>query len=242
MRRGEGLCFIGDTDRDTALTFFNKNGGVVCEVGVYKGDFAEVILKKLTPQSLLLVDKWDFNFTETGSGREIDSFELVKNRFSGNKNVGFVKGDSIAVAKRMSDNHFDMIYVDADHSYYGVLEDLVRLSSKVKSDGVLCGHDFLDYEMFRRFEGHKSRKGFGVIEAVQTFCRRFDWRLVAISLDFPPSFFLVGPRNDLSAFDIADAALQCGVKGIIAPERNVSAIRFHHTRLENGEIHHTPIL
>ena len=65
--------------------------------------------------------------------------------------------DSASASKLFPDNFFDFIYIDGDHSYEAVKNDLHMWHPKLKKYGVMCGDDF----------SHIS--GRGVIEAVQEF-------------------------------------------------------------------------
>jgi len=51
------------------------------------------------------------------------------------------KPTSIACAM-FEDDYFDLIFIDADHSYEGVKRDILDWKNKVRSGGMLCGHDF----------------------------------------------------------------------------------------------------
>lgn len=83
------------------------------------------------------------------------------------------RGDSLEVATRFDDGYFDMIYIDADHRYDGVLADLFAYAPKLKRGGIVMGDDFL--EDLSRKDGF-----YGTIEAVSTFVKRTDFRCLAI--------------------------------------------------------------
>ena len=69
-----------------------------------------------------------------------------------------------------------MIYVDADHSYNAVKNDLIVSLSKVKNGGLLAGHDYIpNYE---------------VRYAVDDFCREYGQEIIAITKDGCPSFLI----------------------------------------------------
>ncbi len=59
----------------------------------------------------------------------------------------------------------DFIYIDAEHSYKGVSEDLVAWFGKIRDGGIVGGHDY----------GHVDFPG--VKQAVDEFFSRFDWRV-----------------------------------------------------------------
>jgi len=73
---------------------------------------------------------------------------------------------SIEAAKTFPDNHFDFIYIDAEHDYVNVMLDLNAWWPKVKTGGVFSGHDFWDdrvrkavYDFFRG----KHERVYGVV-------------------------------------------------------------------------------
>jgi hypothetical protein len=59
------------------------------------------------------------------------------------------------------DNHFDFVFIDADHSYNAVKQDITDWLPKVKPGGWLCGHDYAK----ERIQG--DRTPFPVKKAVQ---------------------------------------------------------------------------
>ena len=40
------------------------------------------------------------------------------------------------------DNYFDLVFIDALHSYEGCLADIKAWTPKVKKGGYICGHDY----------------------------------------------------------------------------------------------------
>ena len=68
--------------------------------------------------------------------------------------------DAVQAVRTGSDDFFDFVYLDGDHSYEGVTKDLESWYPKLKKFGVMCGDDY----------GHPS--GVGVIEAVTKFAYR----------------------------------------------------------------------
>jgi hypothetical protein len=53
-----------------------------------------------------------------------------------------VKGLSADVARGIPDGSLDFAYIDADHSEAGVLSDLMAWARKVRTGGVVSGHDW----------------------------------------------------------------------------------------------------
>lgn len=50
--------------------------------------------------------------------------------------------DSVRVSRGFPDREFDAVFIDADHSYKAVMEDISAWYPKVKYGGIICGHDF----------------------------------------------------------------------------------------------------
>ncbi len=132
------------------------------EIGVYRGNNAEHILKFLNIKELVLVDPWK-SYADVMTGTRLDDsfyeslFLEVDAKFAYNPKVHIVRDLSVNAAKLFEDDYFDFVYLDGDHSYEAVLSDLQAWYPKLKKFGVMCGDDF----------GHPS--GVGVIEAVTKF-------------------------------------------------------------------------
>lgn len=53
----------------------------------------------------------------------------------------FYKGTTTEAATQIEDGSLDFVFIDADHSYEGVKEDIKNWVPKLKSGGCLIGHD-----------------------------------------------------------------------------------------------------
>jgi predicted O-methyltransferase YrrM len=141
------------------------SGGIVAEIGVWRGDNAKSIYRNAKPKKLYLIDSWeDLNETYNDKCRE-----HVVRKFSKHKNVEIIKGAGIDIASRFSDAYFDWIYIDADHRFESSLKELKVFSSKIKPKGFIAGHDY--------------DNRYGVFEAVNTFCKEFKWKMVYLTRD-----------------------------------------------------------
>jgi len=141
---------------------------VICEVGVWKGDFSEKLLKDFKPRKLHLIDPWKFEpkFDKAwyggklvkdgktdGQGEMNSIYNFVSERFSKEikeEQVMLHRGASAAVASAFPDAYFDLVYIDGDHSYEGVKQDLEKYIPKVKSNGLIVMDDYFDGWLARR--------------------------------------------------------------------------------------------
>ena len=132
-----------------------KNTNLIgAEIGVYQGDYSEQIFnyfKKKFNLKFYLIDQWLINddFKERPkpyigySSQELElAYEQVKKRFRNNKSIEIMRTESLKASLKFSDNHFDFVYIDANHDYEFVLKDLKTWFPKVKSKGILFGDDY----------------------------------------------------------------------------------------------------
>jgi len=172
-------------NRNDLLNTMDKNL-VVCEIGVFKGDFSKIMLDILSPKELHLIDTFNgMMCSGDKDGNDITWVNLdeeylnVTNMFSNNDNVYIHKGFSTDILNGFENNYFDMIYIDGDHSYEGVKSDLKLSFSKVKDGGLICGHDYI------------SSKFEDVVRAVDEFCDDHNLEIKYLTKDGCPSFCII---------------------------------------------------
>lgn len=73
------------------------------------------------------------------------------------------------------DHHFDLIYVDGDHTYEGATRDIGVAKRKLRQDGVLMFHDYI-------MSDHLSGGAYGVVPAVNELVVGEDWQVVGFAL------------------------------------------------------------
>ncbi len=168
-------------------TEFPKGFGV--EVGTFKGEFSKQILENWSG-TLYMVDVWrclgDEYIDSSNHGNfDIEIFgESIKN-IKGHEDRGVMVRASSEIASNMFlDNSLDFVYIDANHAYDFVKEDIELWYPKVKKGGYLCGHDYIDLDWYNDphflenkkdkhiwSDGGKFYHGiFGVNPAVDEFC------------------------------------------------------------------------
>ncbi len=124
--------------REQLISLLPKEA-VVAEIGVLRGDFSSQILELTKPEHLFLIDCWDLcDFFEAG----LSDYQLVVSKFDNNPKVSIIKNTSSEAAKNFPDNYFDWVYIDANHSYDAVKNDLETWFPKVKNGGFISGHDY----------------------------------------------------------------------------------------------------
>lgn len=143
-----------------------RQGGVMAEIGVDRGDFSLEILTRCKPEKLHLFD--------------IDISRLVNPDIraelaSEDSRLKTHIGDSSTNLGRMPDAYFDMVYVDGDHDYKGVVKDIEAVLPKMKPGAILI---FNDYTVWSATSMYHC----GVARAVNELCLAHPWKFRYMSL------------------------------------------------------------
>ena len=132
-------------------------GSIGVEIGVHEGDFSAQILDIVQPTRLYLVDPWEFQTDDTyenalyGGHKGIDQSHMnvrldqVKTRFADaitRQQVIIQRGYSNEVIDAFDDQSLDWVYIDGNHLYEYVKQDLELYYDKVTSGGYLTGDDY----------------------------------------------------------------------------------------------------
>lgn len=122
------------------------------EIGVESGGNSSSLLNSLPNMELLVsVDPyviyhdWDAaaNKARIGKKDADDKYKGAQSVLSpyGNRSL-FLREFSAAAAKSFPENNFDFIYIDGDHTYNGVMCDLLSWYPKIRNGGIISGHDW----------------------------------------------------------------------------------------------------
>jgi hypothetical protein len=178
---------------------------VGAELGVQQGLFSEHNLNIWKScERYYLVDVWaqQVNYKDganVGNKRQNELYESTVNRMKrfGDKVVVLRDFTSNAVNK-IPDGSLDFLYVDARHDYCGTIADLRDYYPKVKSGGIIAGHDFLNSDDLAKVSqsdwslcGDGSVNRGAVRGAVEEFANENGLQIVMAYNDGPyPSFMI----------------------------------------------------
>lgn len=130
---------------------------VCAEIGVDEGEFSGQILNTIAPKKLHLIDPWrheegdryqDSKYGGLGpDGQAVmeERYEKVRERLAAE-----VRADRVEIHRELSstasrgfeDSYFDWLYIDGNHLYECVKQDLELYCPKVKDGGYLAGDDY----------------------------------------------------------------------------------------------------
>lgn len=157
--------------------------GVFVEIGTHLGDFAEFILENSLNSILYCVDPYvAYNEYEdainniTGDRIYQAVYDKLKGKYK--ERIIFVRKFSTDAIDDIP-NEIDFLYIDGNHKYKYVLEDLCLFYPKVKQNCYIVGDDAVDKDESTRNEngdisinwGHGSYGDYGVIKAFNEFCK-----------------------------------------------------------------------
>lgn len=124
---------------------FRKLGFTVgAEIGVEIGTFSKYLCQDNPGLKLYSIDSWsayiDYGFGKTQDRQDI-YYESAKVKLAP-YNCEIIKDFSMNAVKRFKDESLDFVFIDASHAYEHVKEDIHEWSKKVRSGGIVAGHDY----------------------------------------------------------------------------------------------------
>jgi predicted O-methyltransferase YrrM len=123
-------------------------GGHIVEVGAWKGASTSYLAVEAQHKKMRIdvVDTW------VGSEEHKEMNEITENSLFGTfidnmrpliNLINPIRTDSVSASKMYSDESLDAIFIDADHGYESVKADILAWMPKVKTGGILAGHDYI---------------------------------------------------------------------------------------------------
>jgi hypothetical protein len=141
------------------------------EVGVFKAHMSVRLLASDETLTLYMVDPWrasevedtylttdDYIARSPQAEHDRNMAESVERVAEFGDRAKVLRMTSEEAAKQFADGSIDFVFIDGDHSVEGVRLDLACWWPKVRSRGVVSGHDY------------RKERNYGVIQAVHEFC------------------------------------------------------------------------
>jgi hypothetical protein len=155
------IISVDKTRKDLAQLF----SGIGAEIGVEQGVFSEVICKVKNVRKLYSIDCWKAykGYRDHVRQKKLDKFYKITEERLKPYNCELVRKFSLDAAYDFMDEALDFVYIDANHDYQHVYEDLSAWSKKVKKGGIVSGHDYV------RRKG--QAKFYAVVQAVNDFAK-----------------------------------------------------------------------
>ena len=134
---------IPDTTRDDLPQFFKTSGHKVgVEIGVYKGEFTEKLCK--AGLKVYGIDPYITYKNYRKHSKEID-YEIMYNgakELEKKHDCTIIRKTSMDALEDFEDESLDFVYIDGNHSIPYITQDIYEWSRKIKSGGIVSGHDY----------------------------------------------------------------------------------------------------
>jgi predicted O-methyltransferase YrrM len=136
-----GYLTIQDVLALFSMALTVPKGGTVIEIGSYMGLSTFIMASALKAAGnkkakIYSVDLWELS--------PLSIFEENMKRAMVSDMILPLQCDSLMAADTFKEQSADLIFLDADHTYQGCLNDLRAWYPKVKADGAFIGHDYYD--------------------------------------------------------------------------------------------------
>ena len=163
---------LDKTRNDLALFFGELGFKSGAEIGVFRARYSRILCGFIPGLSIKCVDPWPRK-----------NCEWRLRRFD----AEIIKKTSMEAVREIPDNFLDFVYIDANHEFDFVMSDIIFWSDKVRSGGIVSGHDY-----------QPPQWGNGVKTAVYAYTREHNidkWYLTCEESvkDNNPSWFWVKP-------------------------------------------------
>ena len=120
----------------------------IIEIGSFQGESTTIFSENFKDSKIFAVDIWNNNYDDTevliNSINPADvenNFDIITKNYT---NIIKIKMSSESFSNIVADNSIDFVYIDGDHTYKGVTNDIIKWRSKIKPGGYIGGHDYVE--------------------------------------------------------------------------------------------------
>ncbi len=125
-----------------------KDYVTIAEIGSWKGMSTAVLAKTAQPFNgrVFAIDHWlgSDGVPEHKQAETSDMLTLFRHNMNALGVLDIIKPmvmDSAMASLIFRDNSLDLVFIDADHRYSNIRSDIMMWLPKLKSGGIICGHD-----------------------------------------------------------------------------------------------------
>lgn len=140
------------------------------EIGVWKGRFSNSLCKANPDLHLICVDIWNpyRGYKDHVVEEHIEAAYKQARETLDKYGCEFIRKFSMDALIDVTDESLDFVYIDANHDFINVLNDLRGWSRKVRKGGIISGHDYAVVNPSNRRATNE------VIEAVNDYVKEFN--------------------------------------------------------------------
>lgn len=151
-------------------TFADEGFTIGCEVGVREGLNARVILDTVPGLELLLVDPYMvYEFKNRRSRNkwkwhkpDMDTMRTRALKTLAGRNVVWLMTTSHRAAEHIEDESLDFVYIDGNHAFDYIMEDILLWGRKIRKGGIVSGHDYGIAGVRRAVDLYAASRGYAI--------------------------------------------------------------------------------
>ena len=163
------IIVVDKTRVDLAKMFKDLKYRKGAEIGTARGSYAITMRLNNPNVELYCIDAWlsyDGLDDYPDQGILSNYYISAQKRLEPYKNIKIINDLSMDAVKQFADGSLDFVYIDANHQFPYVAEDVFYWSKKVRKGGIVAGHDYL---LDRREDGFVHVK-----EVIHAYTEAFD--------------------------------------------------------------------
>lgn len=115
------------------------------EIGVQQGLYTEVLCKENPQAKIYGIDPWEAyeGYQTYVSQEKRDVFYEEARERLGSYNCQLLKKFSMDALDDFEDGSLDFVFIDGNHDFLHVTQDIAGWSKKVRRGGIISGHDYI---------------------------------------------------------------------------------------------------
>lgn len=130
------------TRQELLIKFIKDNDfRTMAEIGVAEGWTAEPVMLACDLDLYVMVEHSIADCNEVLYD-VMKRTDVLGDRNISQKPTALMRMDSVSAARYIANGSLDLVYIDADHGYEGVKNDIISWLPKVRIGGIICGHDY----------------------------------------------------------------------------------------------------
>ena len=127
------------------LAYDSNIKGQMLEIGSYLGESTYIFLESKRFNSITCLDMWASGYDDNdSSSSKMEGIEKEFDLLVENSNgiIKKIKNSSENIDNLFENKSFDFIYIDGNHTYDWVKQDIEKSLTKLKNGGFIAGHDY----------------------------------------------------------------------------------------------------
>lgn len=130
---------------EAMVNYFTE--GIFVEIGTWEGDSTAFMAEKIKESGknikFYTIDTFEpYYHTFKKETVQADYEKYLNNIEQVWEYIITLKGDSCEMASRFDDGSVSFIFIDGDHRYEKIKQDILTWLPKLKPDGIIAGHDY----------------------------------------------------------------------------------------------------